>query len=90
MSNIEKWFYFSLNYEMKYYEWTNIFGKERAAYLPKFLMEINWNCGCDHLIDKWFKIVNDSDSYGTINRFYAELDSKNRALLEEYVLNNGE
>lgn len=90
MSNIEKWFYFSLNYEMKYYEWTDIFGKGRAAYLPKFLMEINWNCGRDHLIDKWFKIADKSDSYGTINRFYAELGDKNRELLEEYVLNNGE
>ena len=88
MSDIEKFFYFSLNYKTDYYKWTDLWGDEVSAYVPTFIMEIDWACGKNHIISKW-KGIEENDSWGRMNRFYAELDGSNRRLLEEYVLNGG-
>lgn len=89
MSSIEKFFYFSMNYKSDFFKWNNMWGEEKCGYLPLFIMNISWSCNRDNIINKWLNLK-DTDSYGNMNRFYAELDSKNRALLEEYVINNGE
>ena len=88
MSSIEKFFYFSLNYVQEFYKWKSIWGEEESGYLPVFIMDIDWTCGKNHMIAKW-KAVEEKDCWGVINRFYAELDSNNRALLEEYVIKGG-
>ncbi len=88
MSDIEKFFYFSLNYKTNYYKWINLWGVEVSDCVPTFIMEINWTCGKDHMISKW-ESIESNDSWGRMNRFYAELSGSNRRLLEEYVLNGG-
>ena len=88
MSSIEKFFYFSMNYHTEYYKWTNLWGDEVSAYVPTFIMEIKWTCGKDHIVSKW-KSIEDCDSWGRVNRFYAELDGDNRKLLEDYVNEGG-
>ena len=87
MNNIQKWFKFSMNYESKWYKWTSMFSVPHTDYLPVFLMECKWHCGLDPIIGKWLSIE-ESDSYGRINRFYADLDNKNREILIEWFNQN--
>lgn len=84
---IQKFFYFSMNYQSRWYNWETIFGEKRTDYLPDFIMSVNWGCNRPHMIGKWMSIE-DSDSYGRMNRFYAELDNRNRKALLEWVMAN--
>lgn len=54
--------------------------------LPRFLMEVDWNCSRDHMISKWFHAVRDNESDAYMPRFYAELSSDNRQRLIEWVI----
>lgn len=84
---VKKFFYFSMNYPIKYYEYEDMFGDKKSGFYPTFLMEIGWTCNRDHMISKWNAIV-DRDSYGVINRFYAELDNTNRNLFSKWIEEN--
>lgn len=84
---VKKFFYFSMNYPFKYYEYVDMFGKKRAEVYPTFLMEVEWTCSRDHIISKW-NAIKEKDSYGTINRFFAELDENNKKLFSEWIDKN--
>lgn len=85
---INKWFYFSMNYKSDYYDWTTMYGEKKQDYLPTFIMEVKWACSLDHIIGKWNYILYDYNGYARMNKFYGELDSTNRKLLLEWVLEN--
>ena len=93
---VTKFFYFSQNYPWKNITYTNFDG-EHTEYLPSFL-DADWHCNKAHIISKWksacikkydedgYPIHN--DSYGVVNRFFAELDGNNRMALLEWVNEN--
>lgn len=93
---VNKFFYFSMNYEMDYITYET-FGGEKTELLPSFL-NANWHCNRAHMIEKWKSICIErydknrvpiySDSYGRIWRFYSELDGDNRMALLEWVNEN--
>lgn len=84
---VKKFFYFSMNYPCKYYEVEALFGGTISGYFPTFLIEVPWTCHVSHMISKW-NAIKDKDSYGVINRFYAELDGNNKKLFSEWVDKN--
>ena len=88
MSNFEainRFFYFSQNYTSRHCTWEDMWGNKHSDCLPNFLMDIDWTCNREHMIGKW-KSIENSDSWGRINRFYAELDNNNRQYLIDYAM----
>lgn len=83
---VNKFFFFALNYASDYIEYES-FGEKKKDVLPTFFKDIKWTCNTSHIVGKW-KSVEDGDGYGRMNRFMGELDSRNRKLLIEWVLNN--
>lgn len=93
---VNKFFYFAMNYSFGQVTYQTFDG-EKTEYLPTFL-NANWHCNKAHMVGKWkaacikkydendYPIFN--DSYGTINRFYAELDGKNRMAFLTWVMEN--
>lgn len=89
MSNfeaIQKWFYFTQNYKVGYYRWENMWGEYRSGTYPCFLMEIDWKCNRDHIIDKWSRIESQSSWGDRINKFFAGLDKFSRQRLVDYAM----
>lgn len=73
MCGINKFMYFSWNYERSYGEWTDMWGKKHAEVLPKFIWEIEWSCNFDHVITMWEESTCTKDTYAYIPRFYGRL-----------------
>lgn len=82
---INKFFYFSQNYVCDH----AFYSKGKTLYVPKFITDCKWSYGTAHIAEKWWNIVtNGNDSYGVMNRFYAELDNDCRITLLNWVLEN--
>lgn len=93
---VNKFFYFAMNYPFANVTYKTFDG-EKTEYLPSFL-NAEWCCNTAHIVSKWksacIKCYDEdgyptyNDSYGTINRFYAELDGGNRMALLKWVNEN--
>lgn len=83
---INKWFYFSLNYETVLFNWQGIRGEPYSEYIPKFMAEAKWKCNLDHMVEKWQSVTSRGDAHAYLTRFYAELDTPNRIALLEWVM----
>lgn len=86
---INKFFYFSLNYESG--QIYILHGDIRQV--PKFITRIKWGCPTDHMVEKWCALAEqlksgDIDSFGVINRFYAGLDNDCRVKFLNWILDN--
>ena len=86
MAAINKWVYFSLNYDVVPYTYPD--DKDSIIYVPEFMVEVKWTCPISHMIGKWKYATRTEDAHTYLIRFYTELDSTNRTLLMEWIMNN--
>ena len=85
---INKFFYYSMNYPIIRIEYPSIDGTWKYDYLPDFFKALPINM-VEHFRGKWLTAVDGNrDSYGFINKFYAELDSNYRADILRYIMEN--
>lgn len=86
---INKFFYYSMNYPCIRFEYDTYAGTTKSEYLPDFFKAFPYHL-LQHFADKWRGITRDArgDSYGFINKFYAELDSTYRAEMLKYIMEN--
>lgn len=97
-SAINKFMYYSWNYQFIRHTWKSIGGEERTEYVPEFLTKVKWNCNFDHMLSKWNSAVfyygfdgekkRERDAHGFFSRFYAELDGENRLSFLTWILDN--
>lgn len=85
MAAINKWIYFSLNYDVVPY--TNKNNNNEIVYVPEFIPAIKWMCPICHMVNKWQLATQSKDPHTYLIKFYTELDIQNRRLLLEWVLN---
>ena len=85
---VNRFFFFSMNYKVGFYNWEDMWGEMHEDFLPMFIMEVDWGCSRQHMIEKWKYYGENEDSYGRINRFYAELDNENREAFVNWMMNN--
>lgn len=93
---VNKWFYFTQNFEMAHYSWTragwvpceNPQDDICDRFLPEFIFKVRWTCGPDHIVDKWEAAVTCAGWRGAPLHFYGALDNTNRVALIEYVMAN--
>ena len=84
---INKFFYYSQNYPVVRIEYPSISGGTKYDYLPDFFKAFPDHIK-EHLRGKWVNATEKVDSYGYVNKFYAELDSTYRRMMLEYICNN--
>lgn len=85
--SVDKFFYYSLNYEYDTVK-IDVWGETQEMLLPKFF-NADFTCNKRYLAKKWHSIEQ-TDSYGRLNRFYAGLDYKNREILLNWIDENYE
>lgn len=85
---INRFFYFSLNYKIEFYKWTDLWGNEHEDYLPVFIMETPWGCSTEHMIGKWKEAESAEGLNGRMNYFYSKLDNGNRTALIDWMMEN--
>lgn len=83
---VNKFFYFAMNRPIVYHKWKTSWGEELEGYMPEFLTKVNWNCNEGHIIEKWLNL--NSDPYGQMFKFYADIDSENRESLVNWIMEN--
>lgn len=88
MIAINKWLYFGWNYDTVLHKWKSVYGEQKEECLPAFLVEAKWTCNLDHMLEKWHKSIKNGDVHSYLTRFYADLDTENRKILLEWVLQN--
>ena len=81
-------FYFAMNIEYDYAEFTDYQDKYRRMYIPKFLRDIDWGCHILHMIELWNEWSSKGGVFGGMYAFYAKLDTTNRRKLLEYIIDN--
>lgn len=86
--SVNRFFYFSMNYPVNFFRWTDMWGNIHEDYLPDFIMCIEWTCGHEHMINKWKRTESDFGSMGRMNAFYADIDSDNREILVNWIMEN--
>ena len=55
-------------------------GWHSSGYAPQFLSKVEWSCGVQHMVDKWFECDED------FVRFYDAIDDNCRVKLLTYCL----
>lgn len=89
IESINKWLYFGWNYPVVSHKWKN--SDSGATYndnVPKFLVDIKWNCNFHHIYLKWKEATSSKNSDAYLVKFYASLSSDNRIKLIDYVMHN--
>lgn len=63
---------------------------ETGSYYPKVILEANWPCNRDHIKNIWLRSIqnNDGNTAQALIDFYADVDSKHRRVMTEWVLEN--
>lgn len=88
MAAINKWVYFSLNYNVVPYYYKLFNGEDITIYVPEFIIKVKWTCPISHMIGKWENAARTEDAHTYLIRFYTELDFTNRILLMEWMMSN--
>ena len=57
-----------------------------AGYVPDVIVEASWTCSVEHITDKYLGY--DASPDVALFKLYAELDSDNRRILTEWIINN--
>lgn len=61
-----------------------------GCYCPRFLAEVKWTCGFDHMYGKWRAAVSGGNSFAFFIKFYVELDTANKEAMLQWILDNRE
>lgn len=89
MEAINKFMFFSWNYDHENHEWEQPNGELKDGLVPTFLKQIKWTCHFNHMYEKWLAVVTGNNNpYSYLSKFYSHLDTDNRKLLLEWVLTN--
>lgn len=83
---INKFLFFSWNFSMTVVK-DFAGGTSQLVSVPKFVADVPWTFGLHHAVNKWQEVVkNHTDPYSYVPAFYATLDSTNRRLFLDYVI----
>lgn len=86
MLGINQFVWTAINYRMTLYKFRS---SDREVYVPGFVAEPDWNCGTDHLVEKWLGIAEEmEEGRGRLIKFYLELGNHNQIALMEWIMNN--
>lgn len=85
---INKFIFFSWNYDVVQHHWKTIHGDNRKEYVPRFLAEVKWNCNFDHIYGKWRLATASENPHEYMMKFYAEMGNENRVLMLEWIVEN--
>ena len=85
---INKWIYFGWNYETVRHEWKSEFDTVWNDYVPRFLVEVKWNCNFHHIYRKWKGAQESKNTDAYLVKFYSSLSSDNRIALIDWVMHN--
>lgn len=88
MKGINKFMYFSWNYESVYHDTITVDGERISRYIPRMVEEVNWSCNREHIINKWFECTDMNNPHAYMSKFYSELGGENRIKVMEWILNN--
>ena len=84
---INKFFFYAMNYPSVLIKFPSIAGGMRKEYLPDFFTAFPDHLK-EHFCCKWESACDRYSGYGAMMKFYGELDSSNRKLMLEYIVNN--
>ena len=84
---VNKWLYYGWNYPSVPYTYNNG-AEDKTRHLPQFIVEVKWTCNMARMVGKWDKAIECSNPNAYLTNFYAELDTRNRQLLIEWVMQN--
>ena len=85
---INKFMFYCWNYDTISHTWETFCGEEVTQYVPEFLVKVNWTCNFNHMHEKWKEATSKASAYDYIPRFYAEIDSENRRIMLEWIVEN--
>lgn len=88
MIGANKFQFHAWNYELVSYDYVDFGGEKKHTYVPRFIVEAEWNCNIQHMIGKWKSSLKSEDPDTYIPRFYAELSKDNRKAFLKWVMNN--
>lgn len=71
------------NFETIYYK--HRFANKEVL-TPRFIVETEWSCNIEHMIDKWHEAQRKTDCYGWFTAFFGELDTDNRIAFTKWLL----
>lgn len=86
--SINKFIFYSLNYQTIVFKVKDDNDKDENRYLPDFFTAFYGESIFNHLADKWVDSSNKTDGYGRVIRFYTELSSELRKKMLDYIINN--
>lgn len=82
---INKFFFYAMNYPMVEVEYKSIDGKMKKRYLPSFFKAFPTFI-VEHLIGKWEYAYEQCGCYGSVMKFYGELDSNYRNMMLNHII----
>lgn len=83
---VTKWFYYCMNYSLVECFHTIL---NKPCYVPDVVANAEWHCNRDHMINKWYGAVRRAnDPASNIPYFFAELDTTNREIMINWVMEN--
>ena len=89
MQGINRFLFWSWNFESVPYT-MNVCGKKLRVMVPEVIVNAEWTCSVDHMVEKWFAVAEHSEPAALFPRFYMELSADNRRALLQWVINNYE
>ena len=85
MMAINRFMYHSWNYQFSRKS-VKVNGKN--IIVPRFVLEVEWDCPTPHMVDKWVEATRTGDSHSYMSRFYSGLGTENRMKLISWILDN--
>lgn len=89
MEAVNRWLFHGWNYELVSIavpDYAN--NASKLVYVPRFIAEAKWTCNLHHMISKWQQACDSQHPDAYLVAFYASLDTFNRRILLEWVLEN--
>lgn len=85
MIGVNRFIYHSWNYQLSQKP-VKVNGKN--VIVPRFVLEVEWSCPTQHMIDKWVEATRTRDPHSYMSRFYSILDTTNMVKLISWVMEN--
>ena len=85
MIGVNRFIYHSWNYQLSQKP-VKVDGKN--VIIPRFVLEVEWDCPTQHMVDKWVEATMTKDPHSYMSRFYSGLGTANRAKLISWVMEN--
>lgn len=87
IQGVNRFLFYNWNFDSVPYD-MNVYGTIRHIMIPRVIVEAEWNCDVDHIIDKWFAATKFSEPDAYFPRLYAELSVDNRRAFLTWIINN--